>query len=318
VSTQQITQAPATITHSLVRSWDYCGNRGLANRLAVCKVNPSAGVWDWGTFDQLLSNNAGKQVIMTLGCPADYMVSAAAIGGAYLGGKSNMIPDDTASYVAAVQAMVSRGVAAGRSGLIWELWNEIDQTSCMAQAVTGLGTLARLTYQAIKAIDPTAIVLSPSIAGGSAAATMQAYLAASDGAGGKAWQWCDGISLHYYVQTITGYDHPTNCVQMHSATRAACVAAGAPEMPFWMTETGVMSTEPLGGLALQRRMLTFAALGYRCFLGYAYDTPAFPVGANEALWNVTANLLRPGAVISSLIPGTSGLQITIDGVDYAF
>jgi len=85
--TSDLANAPSTITHALVRSWDYRGTLGLSYRCVVKNINPSAGVYVWDALDSLLSNNVGKDVIFTLGIPADYLGSRAAIGGTYLAGK---------------------------------------------------------------------------------------------------------------------------------------------------------------------------------------------------------------------------------------
>jgi len=316
--TSDLANAPSTITHALVRSWDYRGTLGLSYRCVVKNINPSAGVYVWDALDSLLSNNVGKDVIFTLGIPADYLVSRAAIGGTYLGGKSNMCPDDMTGWVTAVQAIVSRVKNThGRTGLKWELWNEIDQTSVYADPISLLGPYTKATVEAIRDVDPSAVILSPSIAGPSAVATLQAFLAVSDGAGGKGGTWCDAVSAHYYNMLLYAYEHPTNYAQGYSLIRAAIKGAGF-DLPVWITESGFMSSAPNIGLGFQRRMLVFAALGAKCFLGYSYDSASFPVSPYTTEWNVAANILKPGAVISRLVVGVSGLQVTVDGRDYMF
>ena len=281
-------------------------------------LNTAAGVYNWDVLDMLCSSNPGKRLIVTLGAPPDYMISRAAVGGAYLGGKSNMCPDDLDAWAVAITAMATRlRDTHGRTGVIYELWNEIDQASVYADALSLLGPYVRRTVQAIRSIDPFAVILSPSLAGHDAAATLQNALALSDGSGSRLADWLDGICWHYYTQALHAYEHPIGYMQAVSAIRAACVASGV-NLPIWCTESGFQSTAPSIGARYQHRMLVFAALGVRHFLGYSYDAASFPVSPYEAQWNSAADLLVPGAVISSCVVGIASVKITINGVDHSF
>lgn len=301
-----------------MRTWDYRGTLGLTRRCVMSNLNTSAGVYNWDVLDMLCSSNPGKRLIVTLGSPPDYMTLRAAVGGAYLGGKSNLCPDDLGAWATAVTALVTRlRDTHGRTGVIYELWNEIDQTSVYNDSLSLLGPYAKATVQAIRAVDPAAVILSPSLAGHSAAATLQTALGVSDGAGGKLADWIDGVCWHYYTQAIHAYEHPINYAQAVSAIRAACVYNKV-DKPIWCTESGFQSTAPNIGTRYQQRMLTFAALGVQHFLGYTYDSTSFPVSPYEAEWNAAANLLTPGAVISSCVLGVSSVQITVNGTAYTF
>ena len=316
------TTAPP-INYSLARSWDYQGSRDLTTTRAVmCRINPSAGVYDWQTFDELLAANPGKQLIICLGQPGDYLVTPAAIGGAYCGGKANMCPTDLVGWATAVTAVVNRAKAAGRSGLWWELWNEIDQAPSYADSVSLLGPYTKATAQAIKAADPTALVLGPSLAGNDAAklAFAVTYINASDGAGGTSAQWLDGICTHYYNQVtgqISQFENPLNYIQHYRNFQGAMAAAGC-RLPIYVTETGVLAADTNGARAYQRRMLTFAALGAKCFLGYQYDGSGYPISGYQSQWNIAAALLAPGNAITSMVPGMAQMQITVNGVTYTF
>lgn len=318
LSTSDVANAPASITHSTVRTWDYRGTLGLSRRCVMRNLNTSAGVYNWDVLDQLCTSNTGKRLIVTLGSPPDYMVSRAAIGGTYLGGKSNMCPDDLDAWVTAVTALATRlRDTYGRTGVIYELWNEIDQTSVYADPLASLGPYVRRTVQALRAVDPTAVMLSPSLAGHDDAATLQTALGVSDGAGGRLADWLDGVCWHFYTQNVHAYEHPISYCQAVSAIRAACVANGI-NKPIWCTESGFQAAAPNIGARYQQRMMVFAALGVQHFLGYTYDSPDFPVSPYEPQWNAAANLLTPGAVISSCTVGVSSVRITINGQSYTF
>jgi hypothetical protein len=323
LTTKILLTPPATC--GLVRAWDFLGSQNSTTKKAMpCHINTAAGVYDWVSFDELFTANTTKQIMMVLGCPADYLVSTAAVGGAYNGGKSNMCPTDLTAWATAVTAMVNRAKNThGRTGLLWELWNEIDQTAAYAGTVADLGPYTRVTAQAIKAVDPTAVILGPSIASNDApkVATMVSYLNASDGAGGTAKQWLDGTSTHLYNQLAAQWSQNENAIvyaQQYSNFQGALADIGV-RLPIYITETGCLAADPQAFRATQRRLLTFAALGARCCVHYRWDdTSSYLMTGYASQWEAAATLLRPGAVITSFVPGMAVMRITIDGVEYSF
>lgn len=323
VSTKILGTPP--VTCGLVRAWDFLGARNSTSAKAMmCHINPSAGVYDWVTFDELFTSNPTKQIMLVLGCPADYLVSTAAVGGAYNGGKSNMCPTDLTAWATAVTAVVNRAkVTHGRTGLLWELWNEIDQTAAYAGSISDLGPYTRVTAQAIRAVDPSAVILSPSIASNDApkVATAVSYMTASDGAGGTSSQWLNGASTHLYNQLSSQWSQNENAIvyiQQYANFQGALANAGI-RLPIYITETGCVVSDAQAWRATQRRLLTFAALGAKCCLCYRYDdTSTYAMSSYASQFNEVANLLTPGAVITSFIPGMAEMRITINGVEYSF
>ena len=74
---------------SIARNWDQL-NAASGSAAVVKYLNPSSGVFDWTVLDRFISNNLGKQILFTLGQPADWMIpSRSALGGANYGGKAN-------------------------------------------------------------------------------------------------------------------------------------------------------------------------------------------------------------------------------------
>lgn len=323
VSTKILGTPPVTCGH--VRAWDFLGARNSTTAKAMpCFINPSSGVYDWVTFDELFTSNPSKQIMLVLGAPADYLVSGAAIGGAYNGGKSNMCPTDLTAWAVAVTAMVNRAkVVHGRTGLWWELWNEIDQSAAYADTLSLLGPYTKATAQAIKAVDPSAVVLGPSIASNDAnkVATMMSYMTASDGAGGTSKQWLDGASTHLYNQLASQWSQNENAIvyiQQYANFQGALANIGV-RLPIYITETGCLAADTQAWRATQRRLLVFAAMGARSCCHYRYDdTGTYTMSGYASQFNAAANLLTPGAVISSFIPGMAEMRITINGVEYSF
>ena len=323
MQTALLDNVPSNVTTTLTRSWDFYGSGGTAGttNCVVKFINPSAGNYNWTVFDKLFSNNASKQIMFTLGQPADYLVTRAATGSAYLGSKANMVPDDLVGWSQAVTAIVSRAKNTfGRTGLIWELWNEIDQVASFNDTVSLLGPYTKATVAAIKAVDPTAIILAPSLASGSTTAStvLVNYLVASDGASGKASSYVDGVAIHEYVFTLAQAntdDNPLEWAILFKNFKSILKNAGY-DLPVFVGESGVIAADTNGGLKHKRRLFTYAALGAKCFIGYRYDDASYPISGYVTQWNEAAAILKPGSVITSFIPGVAGLKITVDGTGY--
>jgi len=316
-------KVPDNVTHYLVRNWDYKGTNGANKEAIMTFINTSAGVYDWSTFDQLFSNNPTKDIIFTLGNPPDYLTARAAIGGAYRGTKGNMCPDDLNAWATAVTAVVSRAKNTfGRTGLKWELFNEIDQSASYADTISLLGPYTKATVQAIKAVDPAAVILGPSIAGCDSAKLTVAknYINASDGAGGTAGQWLDGVSFHYYNQLITqksANENPLNYVNAFKNFQGAMRDVGI-NLPIYCTESGVIAADTDGWRAYQRRALAWAAMGAKSCLFYQYDHAPYLMTGYVTQLNDVAAKLANNAVITRCEVGIAGMNITINGVTYSY
>ena len=315
--------APGAIKHSLVRNWDYKGTNGANGDAIMAFINPSAGTYNWSTFDQLFSNNTDKDIIFTLGNPPDYLVSRAAVGGAYRGTKGNMCPDDLLAWATAVKEVVSRAKNTfGRTGLKWEMWNEIDQTSCYNDTVSLLGPYTKATVQAIKEIDPTAIAIGPSIAGmySANAKVSGTYIKLSDGAGGITATWLDGVAMHYYIQLIaqkSAFDNPIHYVNAYRDFQGMMAEAGC-RLPVYVTESGVIAADTDGWRQYQRRLLAWAALGAKCVLMYSYDSTGYPMSSYVSQINTVFGLLKEGDIISRCEIGMAKMTIVINGQEYVF
>lgn len=316
-------KVPSTLTTQVARSWDYEGTNGFTHSAIMTEINTSAGVYDWSTFDQFFSNSTDKDLIFVLGTPPDYLVSGSAIGGSYRGTKGNMCPTDLTGWATAVTAVVSRAKDThGRTGIKWELWNEFDQSSCYADTISLLGPYTKATYQAIKAVDPTAIVLSPSLSGANATALAagKSYITASDGAGSTSASWLDGLAFHYYVTVlaqVTAIDNPIDYVNAYSNFQGMMKENGA-NLPIWITESGCLTTDTLRWRHYQHRLLVWAALGARCVLLYAYDAPAHLVSTFESQINEVSALLANNAVITRLEVGMTKVTIEINNRTYVY
>jgi hypothetical protein len=234
-----------------------------------------------------------------------------------------MCPDDLVGWATAVQAVVSRAKNTyGKTGIIWELWNEIDQSPSYGDTISLLGPYTKATVQAIKAIDPTAIITGPSISSPNPVALPYAssYITASDGASGTSATWLEGVSMHYYNQSssqLNAYENPINYVNAFKALQGAMAILNC-NLPVYVTETGVIAADTNGWRAYQRRLLVFAALGAKVVLMYSYDTSSYPMSSYDTQINQVADLMKQGNIISYCEVGFASVTVIINNTTYVF
>lgn len=307
-------------TQQYVRNWDQ-NAVGSGNPVVIRYINPSSGTFTWTQFDAFFSAAAAadQKVVFTLGQPADWMITRSALGGANLGGKANMCPTGatelTTNYLPAITAIVERAKNThGMTGIVWELWNEIEGPGMLAVAELGaLAAMAKAVTTAIRAVDATAVVLTPSARDDDTAYFVGNFLALSDGAGGKGGDWVDGIAFHFYGLD-QGWTYKYTC----DVYRANAVNAGYPSLPLYITENGMLRETEGTGHLLQRRMLTFAALGVKSFIAYATDSNENPLGAYSEEWNEAAAAIA-GKTITSCVKNADGtVTAIVNGVSITY
>ena len=307
----------------------YTSGGALTNQELIVKyINPSSPTFDgngdptsgfaWGVFDAFITNNPGKNIQFLLGFPADYLVSTAMAGGSQFFGKSNMPPTDLVNYEKVIKAIVRRAkYTHGLSGCKWTIWGEWDTTGDYVGTVAQMVEIAKLTYQAVKAVDSTAIVLAPSISGAVAAnALMTTYLTTTDGAGGNGASWCDGVAMHFYQPYLA--DTPAQYEITVRKLREAVAAAGT-EKPVYLEECGILDSDPNAGVNHARRLFIFAALGVKSYVGFSVDDPieGYQMSSYSAQWNYAANALSGGKTMTACYINTDGtIGVKIDGITY--
>lgn len=297
--------------------------------LVMKTINPSAGSYSFTYVDDWISNAAvGSDFVFVLGAPADYLVSRTAVGGAFDGGKSNMCPDTltgTNSWTSAVTALVEHIVTTwGVTGMKWELWNEFSNSIYYGDTISLLGPYAKATAQAILAVDPTAVIISPSISqplAGTSASDMLAFLTNSDGASGTGATWISGMTYHCYRNFPNGPVSATDLFDDWQTMQQVQKAAGI-SMPTWITESGYATTDAQQALDYQRCMMFHAGMGAKCYIGFCFqdsgDSTQFNIQNISSQWNTAANLLTGSPTISAMYIGPFWLEIVINGQTYVY
>lgn len=287
----QTNQAAAAtgFVRGAVRTWDCRG--GTANAALVKNFNPSDGVYDWTSIDGILAGSPGATIHVCLGCPPDWMVSRAAIGGAAYGGKSNMVPDNLDAYCAVVVLLAQRIKAAG-SVAVWDTWNEINGAKFYAESgYTLLGPYVKAVAAAIRSVQPDAVINAPNT--NQDFALLTSTLAVSDGAGGSIWQHCNGASWHYYFDRRTVPE-----VAMAIAGKNAQIRAAVPAgWSISVNEAGIESANPRAAIIHVTRMAVCAALEVD-YMAYSADHVTYGMSGQEATWNAIAEMLIDSKLVA--------------------
>ncbi len=176
--------------------------------------------------DYALRNNPDVQIIYTLGMTPEWAGSkhAKACNGSSYGRSTCTMPvnlDDWRNYVRSVGTRYKGKIK------VWELWNEADYWAFWDAGAENMATLARITYQELKAIDPNNKVIGPNVTG-SGITFLSRFLAAGGGS------YTDAISVHVYVGRST--DLSTNILRN---IRAMLDNHGLVNVPIWNTETNI-------------------------------------------------------------------------------
>jgi hypothetical protein len=188
-------------------------------------LEPHKGDWEFSQLDQdvALAKERHVEVLLTLGQSPPWASSRPNDPPSWRPGGVAPPKDeeDWKDYV--------RTVAARYRGRIrqYEIWNEPNLKDSYSGTREQLIVLARDAYRIIHQIDPTAIVVSPSVTGGYDVGWLIHYL---DLGGGD---YADVIGYHFY----TSPESPESGVKTIRQVRAAMAAHGI-DKPLWDTETG--------------------------------------------------------------------------------
>ncbi len=304
-----------TATYAVARNVD------LAGCMWIDIAKAGRGLYDWAALDAFVSAAAasGRDVVFNfLGTPT-WASARPAEAGHYAPG-SDAEPAATGDLGAFASAVCARYVARGTPIAAFEIWNEpkyaggggVDRGNYFTGTPQALAAMARAVYQAVKAVDPQALVLSPAPTGleypwlaGDASGTdyLDRFLGADDAAGGSGRDWVDAIAFHAYSHD--GFNNVFAIPQMVANVRACMALHGLDGKPIWITETSAI-TPPLDSFVAQhqqdyiaRTLLLALGCGIERVVWYAWDDPLGFAGqpAVAARWNELVAQLA-GATLS--------------------
>lgn len=190
------------------------------------ELEPQPGRWDWKRLDRIVANAGDARVDLLLplqGTPA-WAASNPASAGAY-GKGANSAPADMDDWIAYVRAVATRYKGTIRA---YEVWNEPNLTRFFNGTPRQMAELTKSAAQAIRAIDPAALVVCSGITSNYGLRWLRDYLAAG------ADRYCDVIGYHFYVQ----HGAPEKMAPLIADVKKAMARAGIAQRPIWNTETG--------------------------------------------------------------------------------
>jgi hypothetical protein len=312
------------ITAKVTRSHDLKSGTGMWKY-----IETSDGVFNWANIDSWVNTHyaAGRDLVFTLyGTPtinASYSArptELCAYGPSYLGVASE--PSDMTKW-----SRFCTQVATQYKGKIkyYEIWNEPNyKNDGVTTPTTGdfyfsgtfatLSQMTRLANQAIKAVDPTAKIISPPItvwsptAGQAAETWFTTMMAAADGAGtgGTMKDWVDIIGVHLYTAAP---NRTQDLPGMIDRIKAAMVTASVSGKEIWDTESAPVGTgntvsdmtDPRGGAIIARSMFTMAVKGVARTIYYQYDHGTMGImNRGAADWRESmASVLKSGAILNA-------------------
>jgi polysaccharide biosynthesis protein PslG len=181
-------QVSPAVPFGTTRTWDAYPGMDWSDE------NPARGIYHFATLDQFLAKSAesGTDVVYTLGRTPRWASSKPNAPGPY--GPGQCAPparmEDWDNFLMALATH-----AAGKIHY-WELWNEPDGSKAFyCGDISAMVTMARHASAILKAVDPTAVLLSPGVTGPPGPAWLRSFLQAG---GGDA---VDAIAFHGYWST---------------------------------------------------------------------------------------------------------------------
>ena len=259
-----------------VRLWNtfgYNSSKDVYEGISWSNLNTANGVYDWTLFDSVLAKHKAKGVtdlLYTFCCTPTWA------GG---GVGNDQAPANNQYLSDFATAVARRAIADGLPIRNWEVWNEPNNGSG-----TWIGTNAQMVSMAqtiqgaVKAVDPSYNVLTPSPQGNSTT-WMSGYLAAGGGA------YADIIAFHGYTGTA-----PETIATLIDSYMSVYATYGQSAKPIWDTEAmdPTTSDPTLQARFLAIYYLLHQAKGVSRFYWYAYD------GDKGQEWSYTSGLDAAG------------------------
>lgn len=159
------------------------------------KINTADGVYNWSLLYDIASiakAQHGMSLIYGMGCAPDWATGASTGGSQY----SPAVPTDAAVTKWATDLATYNRDVLGPAGCkidMFELWNEPTDGLFWGGTIAQLIHICQLMYTAIKAVDPTVIVLSPCYP------SILSVPAFSNALSAGMADYCDAIAFHAYA-----------------------------------------------------------------------------------------------------------------------
>lgn len=286
---QRYNDSLSGVTASVVRSHDMANGKGRWSKIQTTSSTVSS-TWDWTDVDSWVNTHyaAGRDLIFTLFATPTWASARPTEEGVY--GSSNLgiqaEPADLANWDFYCTAVATRYLGKIK---YYEVWNEPNMNNNGTTAsgtqfffsgtFSKLSEMVRRANQAIKAVDPTAKILSPAVQGwaatsGASDTYFTGMMSASDGAAGTMKDWVDIIAVHLY---LPAGNKAQDLAAIIDRVNASKVTAGVSGLETWDTESAPIGPDALTMLdvaaqaVVGRMMIIMAAKGITRTIYYQLD-----------------------------------------------
>ena len=307
-------QGVIPLTAGMHRLWDL----GVAWK----DVNPAPGVFDWKTLDAEVAQveESGSTPLLVLGMTPGWAAADPGAGDPRWGLGTASPPRETSYWRDYVAAVVDR---YGARIPAYQIWNEPNLTTFWSGNPEQMAQLTKEAYDVIKAKQPQAIVVAPSI-GLRLAARMRNFTRAFMGALSTRGFPVDALAIHTYPAGTGGPADRVALVTDWQNVVVESVGATSPvlDLPVWDTEVnyglagpgprpGRSFTDAEAAALIRQTYADSLSLGIDATFWYLYTAAPFPVlgaqlwsGAPDALsaWASVARAFAPGSPCALTAP----------------
>lgn len=257
-------------------------------------LEPRAGHWEFSRLDRYVAMAAltHTELLLPLALTPRWASSRPDEASAYGPGHAAP-PRDPGSWLTYVETVATR--YRGRVAA-YEVWNEPNAAGFFSGDEQAMVRLACAAHDAIKRIDPAALVVSPAATHGTkGVAWLEAFIAA----GGS--RCFDVIGFHFYTQA---HEPPEAMIDLVNQLHDVLARRGVADRPIWNTEAGWYIRNARRPLTVRwqaldadtavayvgRALLLGRSLGMERFYWYAWDN------GNLGLLDPDDGSLKPAAL----------------------
>ena len=308
------------VSFGSVRLWDAS--------VAWANINTASGSYDWSNLDKWLAAAQGQndQLLYTFGRTPQWASSSpydssCGSGPGQCDPPNDLNPDGTGTdqrFKDFVTALANHNKNSSTAHIkYWELWNEPYNSPSWTGTIAQIVRMASDATAILKSIDPSAVVLVPSVCieGSKGRNWLDAYLAA----GGKSY--ADAVAFHGYVQK-RGYPLvPENILTYISQTQTILAKYGLQNKPLWDTEaswgnpttSSPAFTDPDMRMGFVARMyLLQQSAGVARFFWYQWNNSTFGTMwiPNPSVPSAPGTVLKPGIAYGQVANWLAGATLT--------
>ncbi len=279
-------------------------------------VNPAAGSFTWTALDAQVSKAeaAGAKPLLVLGMTPQWAAANPGAGDPRWGAGTASPPRDINDWTAYVTAVVDR---YGSRIAAYELWNEANLATFWTGTADQMADLTAAAYPIIKAKQPDAIVLLPSVTL-RLRASMRRFVGPFLAALGTRGFPFDGFAIHTYPAGNLGPQDRVNDIVYWQSTVVNQLGADSPILDRLIFDTevnyglagpgatpGRSYSDAEGASIIQQTYLDSQSLGIDATFWYLYTAAPYSL-LGVQLWSGTPDSLAAWAAMRrAFSPGTS-------------